>query len=325
MLRSALQRIFEGVSPLTVARELLERSNPEPRYYWLLVESHRGLASIAAQVRAGGIVRLSGVKGVSGTGEIVWDHGHVREVAFRLNGRVFRRFNKSAMIDYDDVGMLLADNGRVLRRILMEGDRLGGMFGKAEKYIVRALGKGDRDAAYRIEYAGLIGNGFGYWLDEQGGAFAFDDLDDVMDIMDAYARSDHYKASDFARMWNEVDKRVFRAALEQGLVDQAKLYEDEQEWLLDEDLQIPRQGTVVYVKKDDSRSWDAVEQALKGDGSELRRVREFGLDWTTGLARKLLAFMSILKSNRWDVRLIDAAKFQKAQVRFLDRRMRQRG
>lgn len=306
--------------------------SPAPRKFWLVFDlptntrwdMHR--ASEQHDILQGlgkGVMR--GVTGISGTREIVGQFLAVaRNAALVMDGEAVLAQNRLEQIVYTDPDYMVGNNMDALYRIWdKRRDRLGhmGMMQNLSEYVVSAMKNISPQHAQQMDYYGFSSRIGTYWKAKALEGETISTMDELRDFFwDAvqHVSNDdsqwrHHLKTVFADLdRNDVERAVYRAVAKVGSV-----YADEGEWLVRAPaFHVPEGSTMLIVvhKKimDGYPAWKA---------GELSAFDAWSHSYAYEALDQIYEFIREFEfDKRYDIRFIDAAKFDKVRGDVLTRR-----
>lgn len=213
--------------------------------------------------------KLEGVGGISSS-KYIWQEfspNAGRSIFFVMDAHAVVRLNDVERIGYDDPDALIADNSRMIGRILSiknvahdPGDNLiSGVFSRASKgvadhymdttnnraqFIASDLRKG-RVPEFRGENIKIDLSGFG---DFQSNGLRLSSYEDYRNLyyQAAIAAGDWY-GEDFKKFWSPQNRAKNHAAIKAALLAQANVYADESEWVVHGEFTVPPSSLVILA------------------------------------------------------------------------------
>ena len=210
--------------------------------------------------------RLEGIHGISSS-KYIWQDfspNAGRSIFFVMDAHDVVRMNDVTRIGYDDPDALIADNSRMIGRILSiknvahdPGDNLiSGVFSRASKgiadhymdttnnraqFIASDLRKG-RVPEFRGETFNIDLTGFG---DFQSNGLRLSSYEDYRNLFYQASIAAGWYGEDFKKFWAPQNRSKNHAAIKAALLAQANVYADESEWAVKGDFTVPPSSLVI--------------------------------------------------------------------------------
>lgn len=271
--------------------------------------------------------KMNGVRGISDTREIIGQFFAVaRNAALVMDGKAVMSSNSIEKIAYDDPEELLRDNMELLYRLLnKERDRFGhrGLMERLAGYVTQAMEMIDYPHGHLMSYYGFESRIGDFW-------FAQTEIDktinSIEDLQDFFFRAIK-RASQDDSVWRrhlkdafeDLDKEIVNRAVLKCMAHIGRIYMSEGEWQVrDPVFTVPKKSVLLILmnKKilDTYGEWKQGNyNLLKGRDAAYREaemifnvIEEYGL------------------RDRYDVRFIDAQKFDKIRGDLVVKRMKRR-
>ncbi len=318
----------EGMLP-----ESVEGSPSLPSKFWLVFDVPRKNyghddernAAMIADIKAG---TLHGVKGISETREIITQWLHVaRNAALVMDAHSVAAVNKLQRIHYSDVEELSAKQMKILYRLLSKSQDKNGHYGLMQTlmtYAVRAMKDIDYNFNHQMNYYGFESRVAGVYSEAYmaGGARIadFEDLCNyIYEAVKQVANEGGTWRSHLAKEFEGLDKIKLDQAVRQGVTFIGRMYEEEGEWIVDNDpFVVPNDSTLILLH--DAETAANFNEWSK-DTSITNSMNKYRVEYHQGL-------LNVLEDGqleaRYNVRLVDSEKFAKVRSIVSDRRSKAR-
>lgn len=210
--------------------------------------------------------KLEGVQGISSS-KYIWQEfspNAGRSIFFVMDAHEVVRLNEIERIGYDDPDALIADNSRMIGRILSikdvarsPGDNLiSGVFSRAARgiadhymdtvnnraqFIASDLRKG-RVPDFKNEVLDIDLSGFG---DFQNDGLRLSSYEDYRNLYYQASIAAGWYGEDFKKFWAPQNRSKNHAAIKAALLAQAKVYAGESEWVVKGTFTVPQSSLVI--------------------------------------------------------------------------------
>lgn len=343
ILRHSWEHVFEppmleeftkhGMLP-----ESVQDTDNLPRKFWLVFnipsrDQVGGDHASETQEIFNGLRRgkLRGLKGISGSREIITDWLHVgRNAALVMDSQKVFAENDILRVNYADPDALLENSMSAIYRLFNRShNRLGhmGLMQNIFRYFITEISTVDVAMGQELRYYGFETQVADYYAEKQQSEEDFristlDELTDfIIEAMSAVADGGGRWRSHLSGMFSDVDRAKIQGAVRQAVMNIGTIYSSESEWIVKNDVFSVPKGSVMLILAD-KRAIAKYDDWLKQpDGYKFMPSLRFGLerlDHTLDVIRKYDL------EDRYTVKMIDEMHFSKIRSEVADRRRARR-
>lgn len=344
ILRHSWEHVFEPamIEEFTkhgMLPEGVQEVDSVPKKFWLVfdIPSHHMVGGEHAH-EAEEILRgiqhgsLKGVKGISGSREIMTEWFHVgRNAALVMDAQKVLAQNDVLRVNYADAKALIENGMEALYRLFnRRQDKLGhiGLMQNLFRYFISELRKVNYSLSHDMNYYGFETRAADYYAEKKLSeeSFSISTLDELTDyiiqVSILISNEGGSWRSHLVGLLDKVDRDQIRDTLKQAVINIGSVYSVESEWLVKNNTFKVPADSILLVLADKSvqakyGAWLAAEPSDRSSMTKYMPSERFGLE---RLQHTLEVIEKYKLDARYTIKLIDEMHFSKIRSDVVARR-----